>query len=204
MDETAWVQRAQAGDEVAFAHLVETYQAHVFNLAYRMLGHRQDAEDAAQEAFLRAYRQLSTFRPEQRFSSWLLAIAAHYCVDQLRRRRFLWLSLDEAPVVGTLSSREPGPEEAVLSHEQRDEVRRLLDRLPPRYRLVTLLRYTYDLSVAEIATVVGASEGAVKTQLCRAREMLVGIVGGGEEAGQHKTVLPRASVLPTPVQAHAV
>ena len=204
MDETTWVQRAQAGDEAAFAHLVETYQSYVYNLAYRMLGHRQDAEDAAQETFLRAYRQLATFRPEQRFSSWLLAIDAHYCVDQLRRRRFQWLSLEEAPVVGTLSSREPGPEDIALSSEQRDAVRRMLDRLPTRYRLVTLLRYSYDLSVAEIASVVGASEGAVKTQLCRARQMLVEIVGSGEEQGQWKTTPARSSIVATPVQAHAV
>jgi RNA polymerase sigma-70 factor, ECF subfamily len=172
MEESAWVQMAQAGDGAAFAHLVDVYQGHVFNLAYRMLRHRQDAEDAAQETFLRAYRQLATYRPSERFSTWLLAIDAHLCVDQLRRRRFGWVALDEAPVVGALFSREPDPEQSALAAEDREMVRRLLDRLPAKYRLVTLLRYTYDLSIAEIASVTGASEGAVKTQLCRAREML--------------------------------
>ena len=172
MDDIALIQRARQGDDAAFAGLVQAYQSQVFNLAYRMLRHRQEAEDAAQETFLRAFRQLSTFRADQRFSAWLLAIAAHYCVDQLRRRRFLWLSLEDVPIIGSLVSHEPDPESAALAAEQRDEVSRLLACLPTRYRLVTILRYTYDLPTSEIAAIVGSSEGAVKTQLCRARDML--------------------------------
>jgi RNA polymerase sigma-70 factor (ECF subfamily) len=172
MDDTVLVQRALRGDDAAFAGLVEAYQAQVFNLAFRMLRQRQEAEDAAQETFLRAFRQLPSYKQDRRFSSWLLAIAAHYCVDQLRRRRFTWLSLEDVPVIGSLVSREPQPESAALAAEQRDEVARLLRCLPPQYRLVTILRYNYDLPIAEIAIIVGATEGAVKTQLCRAREML--------------------------------
>ncbi|MDP3046352.1 MAG: sigma-70 family RNA polymerase sigma factor [Chloroflexota bacterium] len=172
MDDTALVQRAREGDDAAFARLVEAYQSQVFNLAYRMLRQRQEAEDAAQETFLRAFRQLSTYKPDQRFRSWLLAIAAHYCVDQLRRRRFLWLSLEDVPIIGSLVSHEPQPESAALAAEQRDEVAMLLNCLPPRYRLVTVLRYNYDLPTAEIAAIVGSTDGAVKTQLCRARDML--------------------------------
>lgn len=172
MDDNALVQSARGGDEAAFASLVETYQSQVYNLAFRMLRQRQEAEDAAQETFLRAYRQLSTYHTDQRFSSWLLSIAAHYCIDQLRRRRFLWLSLEDVPVIGRLISHEPEPESAVLDSERRDEVARLLACLPPRYRLVTVLRYNYDLPTAEIATIVGSTDGAVKTQLSRARDML--------------------------------
>jgi RNA polymerase sigma-70 factor, ECF subfamily len=172
MDDTTLVQRARGGDDAAFAGLVEAYQSQVYNLAYRMLRQRQDAEDAAQETFLRAFRQLSTYRPEQRFSSWLLAIASHYCVDQLRRRKFLWLSLEDVPIIGNLISREPQPESAALAAEKRDEMAVLLNCLPPQYRLVTVLRYNYDLPTAEIAAIVGSTDGAVKTQLCRARDML--------------------------------
>lgn len=78
MDNHSWVERAQQGDAAAFAHLVEQYQAHVYNLAYRMPGHAEEAEDAAHETFLRAFRQLRTYRPGEHFLTWLLAIDAHY------------------------------------------------------------------------------------------------------------------------------
>ena len=80
MDKTelTWVQRARAGDHSAFSSLVETYQTPVYNLAYRLLGNRLEAEDAAQEAFIRAYTRLHTYDPSRKFSSWLLAITSHY------------------------------------------------------------------------------------------------------------------------------
>jgi RNA polymerase sigma-70 factor (ECF subfamily) len=172
MEERVWVERAQHGDQTAFAHLVEVYQGPVYNLAYRMLGSAQDAEDAAQETFLRAYVQFDTYQPERRFASWLLAIAAHYCIDQLRRRRFTWLPLDDLPFLDWIGGREAEPEGAALQREERDQVRQLLDHLPPNYRLVIVLRYWYDLSCQEIADVAGLTESAVKTRLYRAREMM--------------------------------
>ena len=93
MEEQLLVARAQQGDHTAFAQLVEQYQRPVYNLAYRMLGNAQDAEDAAQETFLRVYKQFKRYDRRQKFATWLLAIAAHYCIDRLRRRRFLWLSM---------------------------------------------------------------------------------------------------------------
>jgi len=172
MDERGWIEQAQGGDQAAFANLVELYQRPVYNLAYRMLGSTQDAEDAAQETFLRAYVQLDTYQPERRFASWLLSIAAHYCIDQLRRRRFTWLPLDNLPFLDWLSGGEVEPEGATLQREERDQVRQLLTRLPANYRLVVVLRYWYDLSCQEIADVAGLTESAVKTRLYRAREIL--------------------------------
>lgn len=172
MDERGWIAQARGGDQAAFANLVELYQRPVYNLAYRMLGSAQDAEDASQETFLRAYVQLDTYQPERRFASWLLSIAAHYCIDQLRRRRFTWLPLDNLPFLDWLSGGEVEPEGATLQREERDQVRQLLTRLPANYRLVIVLRYWYDLSCQEIADVAGLTESAVKTRLYRAREML--------------------------------
>ena len=172
MDERGWIEQARGGDQAAFANLVELYQRPVYNLAYRMLGSTQDAEDAAQETFLRAYVQLDTYQPERRFASWLLSIAAHYCIDQLRRRRFTWLPLDNLPFLDWLSGGEVEPEGATLQREERDQVRQLLTRLPANYRLVVVLRYWYDLSCQEIADVAGLTESAVKTRLYRAREIL--------------------------------
>ena len=101
--EAVWIQQAQAGDQSAFTRMVEAYQTPVYNLAYRMLGNSVEAENAAQETFIRMYTKLDTYDPKRKFSSWLLAIASHYCVDVLRRRRMNYLSLDDLPPMIELS-----------------------------------------------------------------------------------------------------
>jgi RNA polymerase sigma-70 factor (ECF subfamily) len=170
-EEKVWIQRALAGDQEAFSCLVEVYQTAVYNLAYRMLGNAVEAEDAAQETFLRAYTRLNTYDSSKKFSSWLLAIASHHCVDRLRRRRWRWLSLDELPPWRWLASSSK-PEEVVVQREERGEVRQLLDQLPPHYRAAVILRYWHDLSYQEIAEAMETTESAVKSTLHRARRML--------------------------------
>jgi RNA polymerase sigma-70 factor (ECF subfamily) len=172
MDEHAWVASALRGDGAAFAQLVDQYKTPVYNLAYRMLGNAEDAEDAAQETFMRAYAQLRSYDASRKFSSWLLSIAAHYCIDQLRRRRFAWLPIETVDALDWLWSAKDQPEQTAIDGEDRDEMRRLLHVLPAKYRLVLVLRYWYDMSYAEIATVTHMTEAAVKTRLHRAREML--------------------------------
>ena len=186
-EETAWIQRALAGDQEAFACLVEAYQTAVYNLAYRMLGNAVEAEDAAQETFLRAYTRLDTYDSDRKFSSWLLAIASNYCIDRVRQRRFRWLSLDELPSWRWLASSSQ-PEEAVIRCEERDEVRQLLDQLPPHYRATVILRYWYDLSYQEIAEAMETTESAVKSTLYRARRMLA----QGTLAYQHREAVSAA------------
>jgi RNA polymerase sigma-70 factor (ECF subfamily) len=171
-EEKVWIRQAVAGDHEAFSHLVEAYQIPVYNLAYRMLGDAREAEDAAQETFLRAYTRLTTYQTDKKFSSWLLAIASHHCIDRLRRRRFTWLSLDELPFLDQAAGARNQPEEAALRQEERDEVRKMLDQLPPQYRAAVILRYWYELSYREIAEVMGTTESAVKSRLYRARDML--------------------------------
>jgi RNA polymerase sigma-70 factor (ECF subfamily) len=172
--ELAWIQQARAGDHAAFSRLVETYQVPVYNLAYRMLGSRAEAEDATQETFLRAYAQIHTYRPERKFSTWILSITSHYCVDRLRRRRFIWLSTDEEPVRQILRSHVEGeePEAIAMEAETRAEIQEMLNQLDPMYRQPLILRYWYDLSYKEIAEVMGITEAAVKTRLHRARLQL--------------------------------
>ena len=89
-----WVVQAQHGSDEAFTKLVEAYQTHVYNLCYRMLGDAESAEDAAQETFLRAYQHLHRYDSKRPFATWLLSIAAHYCIDRLRRRKFSMVSMD--------------------------------------------------------------------------------------------------------------
>jgi RNA polymerase sigma-70 factor (ECF subfamily) len=168
-EEQSWIQQSLAGDAAAFGRLVEAYQGSVYNLACRMLGNSLEAEDAAQEAFLRAFTKLRTYRSERKFSTWLLSITSHYCIDRLRRRRFTWLSLEEPLPPARLQSELGLPEEAALRGETRAEVGRLLDGLEPAYRAPIVLRYWYDLSYDEIADTLGITLGAVKSRLHRAR-----------------------------------
>ncbi|HUN05344.1 MAG TPA: sigma-70 family RNA polymerase sigma factor [Aggregatilineales bacterium] len=173
---TAAVEAALQGDQEAFADLVYAFQDAVYNLCYRMLGDRGEAEDAAQEAFLRAYLNLKRYDQQRPFKTWLLSIASNYCIDRLRRRRLQWLSLDDEPdEEGTslsLPSDEPEPEHVALSREHSRLIQSLLGELSPDYRAAVVLRYWYDYSYTEIAEITGTTESAVKSRLFRARQAL--------------------------------
>jgi RNA polymerase sigma-70 factor (ECF subfamily) len=171
--EAVWIQQAQAGDQGAFTRLVEAYQTPVYNLAYRMLGNSVEAENAAQETFIRMYTKLGTYDPERKFSSWLLAIASHYCVDLLRKRRMNYLSLDDLPPMVELSMpKTVQPEQVVVREQDASSVQKLLETLPPNYRTPVVLRYWYDMSYREIAETMGVTESTIKTRLHRARAKL--------------------------------
>jgi RNA polymerase sigma-70 factor (ECF subfamily) len=170
--EKDWILRAQQGDQRAFGHLVRAYQRPVYNLAYRMLGDASIAEEAAQEAFLRAYQHLRTYQSGRKFVNWLLSITSHYCIDQLRKKRLTSISLDGSLPSEALHSGQPTPEQATDHRERERLVQEMLARLPSEHRVVVVLRYWYDLSYQEIARVAGISEAAVKSRLFRARGKL--------------------------------
>lgn len=178
-EEIGWIDQALRGDRAAFGQLMHRYTGAVYNLAYRMLGNAEDAEDASQEIFLRAYTRLSSFDRTRKFSTWLLSIGSNYCIDRLRRRKFAWLTLDDAAYA--LPSAEPGPERSALRHERRERVQQALGQLPEHYRLVTVLRYWHDLSYQEIEQVTGLPESTIKTRLHRARHMLAAALGAEEQ-----------------------
>jgi RNA polymerase sigma-70 factor (ECF subfamily) len=170
-EELNWLEAAQNGDPQAFSMLVDMYAKPVYNLCYRMLGNAQDAEDAAQESFLRAYRSLSRYDPNRKLITWLLSIAAHYCIDQQRRVKAPQVSLDEtAPL--ELAERRAGPERSYIQQETSDEVQHLLAQIAPRDRAAIILYYWYDLSYQEIAGQLKVTESALKTRLHRARRSL--------------------------------
>jgi len=177
LEEQLLVARTLRGDQSAFAQLIEQYQTPVYNLAYRMLGNAQDAEDAAQETFLRAYAQLKRYARDKKFATWLLSIAAHHCIDRLRRRRFLWLSMEDEIIGESLASELPEPDDEVLRHESEHEIAGLLERLTPANRLVVVLKYWHDQSIEEIAKTTGDSVSAVKVRLHRARPTLAQELG---------------------------
>jgi RNA polymerase sigma-70 factor (ECF subfamily) len=172
IEDTALVRRTLAGDQEAFSALVEKYKDPVFNVAYRMLGNPTEAEDVAQEAFVRAYTQLHTYKDTHRFSTWLLSIASHLSIDQLRRRRFLALPLENVPFLEWIADVGPSPEQSALRHETADDMQRILDTLPVKYRAVLLLRYWHDFSYEEIAQTLQLTPALVKARLHRARELV--------------------------------
>ena len=182
--ELQWIAAARRGDRNAFSRLVQAYQIPVYNLAYRMLGNAQEAEDASQEAFLRAYKRLNTYQPDKKFSNWILSITSHHCIDLLRRRRFQWLSVEDDPTVAWLSSDEELPDDAALRRERSEEVRALLDRMEPSYRAPLVLRYWHDLSYKEIAETLELTEPAVKTRLHRARLQMAALLEKNAAARQ--------------------
>ena len=135
----------------------------LYNLCYRVLGNPHDAEEAAQEAFLHAFTRLGSYDPARPFKTWLFAIAHHYCIDRLRRRRLTWLSLDDEPALDTpWRSAAPTPEETATRHERDDDIQALLASLPPKDRSPVVMRYWYDLSYEEIAAATMTTVSAGK------------------------------------------
>lgn len=171
-DELVLIRRTRAGDQQAFASLVGMYQTQVYNLCCRMLGNAADAEEAAQETFLRAFSRLKTYDEERKFSSWLLSIGSHYCIDRLRRRRFTWMDIDDLAPKLESPHHEERPEQAYLQAEMSDEIQGKLDQLPALYRSVLVLRYWHHASYQEMGDVLGISESAVKSRLHRARKAM--------------------------------
>lgn len=177
-EEMTWVLQAQQGSDEAFTNLVETYQKHVYNLCYRMLGEPESAEDAAQETFLRAFQHIHRYDRKRPFATWLLSIAAHYCIDRLRRRKFSMASIDQDEEEGGFELPDadaPNPESEVVHNEQREQIQGLLRRLDSVDRAAIVLRYWNDCSEAEIAEALNLTVSAVKSRLHRARRELAGL-----------------------------
>jgi RNA polymerase sigma-70 factor (ECF subfamily) len=170
-NETEWVRKAIKGDAQAFTQLVELYQRPVYNLCYRMLGNAQDAEDAAQETFLRAYQNMRRYDSNRPFSTWLLSIAAHYCIDQTRKRRYPLVSVEEL-VEPELPEPSPGVETVVSRKEEQQRVRAILETLDAVDRAAVILYYWYDFSYDEICQSLSLTLSAVKSRLHRARRAM--------------------------------
>jgi RNA polymerase sigma factor (sigma-70 family) len=186
------VELVLAGEQDAFAVLVERYKDAVQNLAYRMLSNATEAEDVTQEVFVRAYTQLATYKSAHKFSTWLLSIASHLAIDQLRRRRFLALPLEDVPFLEWIADLGVGPEQSALEGEQQDEIQAYLQRLPSKYRAVIVLRYWYDLSYEEIGTALNLTPALVKARLHRARELLARYIKDNKQNEEEQIdALPR-------------
>lgn len=167
-----WIERARHGDEEAFTMLVNTYQTPVYNLCYRMLGESTAAEDAAQETFWRAYQNIKRYDPQRSFMTWLLSIAAHYCIDQQRKRKLGLFELDEYPDFDLADSHVPNPESALILNDEDQALHQLINQLNPPDRAAVILKYWYGCSEEEISQMLSLTVSAVKSRLHRARRQL--------------------------------
>ncbi len=173
------IERTLAGDEAAFGQLVKTYQVAVFNIAYRMLGDREEARDVAQEAFWRAHRGLAGFDLDRPLAPWLYRIVTNLSLNQIRRKTPPMISLD-SPLPGQPADAAPpqvpdlamGPPDQLLQAEAQAQIRGAILALPPVDRAVIELRHYQALSYEEIATVLDTSLSSVKSRLFRARRKL--------------------------------
>jgi len=174
--ERQWVAAARDGDPEAFRSLVQTYQDRLFTFLLRMVRHHEEAEDLAQEAFVRAWRHLASYDPRWAFRTWLFSIARHLALNALRRPRATIISIDSGGDEGrselALASPNGSPADQAAIREQKRRLARALEDLTPRAAMVFTLFYQEEMSIAEIAQTVGMSSGAVKVALHRVRETL--------------------------------
>ncbi|HVC32903.1 MAG TPA: RNA polymerase sigma factor [Chloroflexota bacterium] len=166
------IQRSRAGDRRAYGELVERYRAAVVRRAQAILRDPAAAEDAAQEAFVRAYAYLGSYDGQHRLYTWLARIVTNVCLSQLSAHQWQMLPLERACLLPSDSLAEDDPELAALAGERVRALQAAVAGLPAKYRDVLILRYWHDLAYDDIAQVTAQSLGAVKTQLRRARLLL--------------------------------
>ena len=162
--------RARQGDSDAFQALVERHSRRAFQLAYRITGNQQDAEEVVQESFIRAYRQLGRFEARAHFSTWLHRIVANCSVDLIRARRarFDHTSTDQLAPAEQPESSEPNPERLALSAQIERQVRSAMSALSPLERAAFALRHYDGRSIAEIGRTLGMGTSATKHSVFRA------------------------------------
>lgn len=172
------IKQVIKGDQDAFGEIVEIYKNSVYQLCFRMLGNSHEAEDIAQEAFLRAYVNIKSFNQDLKFSTWLFRIATNLCIDRIRKKKpDYYLDAEVAGTEGlTMYSQIPSetklPEKELESLELQETVQKEILKLPEKYRSAILLKYMEDLSLNEISEILDLPLGTVKTRIHRGREAL--------------------------------
>ena len=180
------VESALAGNEKAFAKLMSRYKDAIYFMLLKMVNNKNDAEDLTLEAFGKAFKNLQQYSPNYAFSTWLFKIATNNCIDFLRKRRGVYVSIENNQENGDndppikLRSADPNPEEKMIRIQKAILMRRIVHRLKPRYRILVELRYFREFSYEEIAAELNLPLGTVKAQLFRAREMLFKMIESTE------------------------
>lgn len=172
------IKQVKKGDQNVFAEIVDLYKDKIYQLCYRMLGNVHEAEDIAQEAFIRAYVNIDSFDINRKFSTWLYRIATNLTIDRIRKKKpDYYLDAEVAGAEGlTMYSQIAAdgvlPEDAVLSLELSDTIQKKILKLPDKYRTVIVLKYIDELSLIEIGEILNIPVGTVKTRIHRGREAL--------------------------------
>ena len=180
------VESALTGEEKAFAKLMSRYKDAIYFMLLKMVNNKNDAEDLTLEAFGKAFKNLHQYSPNYAFSTWLFKIATNNCIDFLRKRRGVYVSIENNQENGEndspikLRSTDPNPEEKLIRIQRAILMRKIVHRLKPRYRTLVELRYFCEFSYEEIAQELKLPLGTVKAQLFRAREMLFKMIESTE------------------------
>lgn len=172
------IKQVKKGDQAAFEDVVKIFQNRIYHHCFRMIGNAYEAEDLAQEAFIRAYMNISSFDHHRKFSTWLYRIATNLTIDRLRKRKPDYYL--DAEIKGTeglnmysqLQTNERLPEEEVESLELQNHIHQEIASLPPLYRSIIILRYLEEFSLKEISEIMDIPLGTVKTRIHRGREAL--------------------------------
>lgn len=172
------IKQVLKGDQNVYEDIVNLYQHKLYQVCYRMLGSKEEAEDITQEAFVRAYINLHSFDQKRKFSTWLYRIATNLCIDRIRKKKPDYYL--DAEVAGTdgldmysqIAADEKLPEETIEQMELQDRIQYEISRLPDKYRAVIVLKYIEELSLQEISEILEMPLGTVKTRIHRGREAL--------------------------------
>ncbi len=173
------VLNAIDGDQSAYTELLKRYKDAIFFMLLKMVNNKNDAEDLTIEAFGKAFKNIQQYTPKYAFSTWLFKIATNNCIDFLRRKKEEHVSIDNQSPTDkkqdtfiALQSKEPNPEAELIKDQKKELIKKVVDRLKPRYRLLIELRYFKEFSYDEISDELDLPIGTVKAQLFRARELL--------------------------------
>ena len=181
-------QATTQNDEQAFAELMKRYKKPVYHMILKMVRNVDDAEDLTIEAFAKAFKNLSRFKKDYTFSTWLFRIATNNAIDFIRKKKLETMSLDSSfkddsgeAVKIDVEDNELNPMEETIKSQKIELIRVFVDKLPPKYQRLVKLRYFDELSYEEIAKELEAPLGTVKAQLHRARELMYDLVKGKEQ-----------------------
>jgi len=172
------VQQALSGDQKAFALLLKKYKGAIYGLIYKMVQDKRETEDLVQETFIKAFSALKSFNAEYAFSTWLFKIASNNCIDFLRKKRLMTMSIDKPTESkdGTVVKEFPdpiiNPEMQLIEDEKKTIIDKAIENLPKKYRMAILMRHKEEKSYEEIAEILDIPLGTVKARIFRAREKL--------------------------------
>lgn len=167
------VTQAKRGDKTAFAELVEHYYEMVYVVSYGVLNNREESKDAAQEVFIKVYKQLKKFKGDSKFKTWLYRIAVNASIDYARKKK----PAEDIDNVKHLSSGARGPREEASRAERREMVREGLEKLSPEHRMVLVLKEWHHMSYEEIASVMKIEKGTVMSRIHYAKQALGKVLG---------------------------